>query len=143
LLGEERLETGGVRRLDQRGRHTTTARHLLAVPGGGVLIDSPGIRSVGLSPTGDGLATAFADVDEFAASCRFGDCAHDREPGCAVREAVDGGVLDADRLESWRKLQREVAAHERRADPRAAAEHRASMRRFHKEVRRDTRRNRP
>jgi ribosome biogenesis GTPase len=143
LLGEERLETGGVRRLDHRGRHTTTARHLLAVPGGGVLIDTPGIRSVGLAGSGDGMAAAFVDIDELANACRFADCAHDREPGCAVRQAVDDGLLDRDRLASWHKLQREFAAHERRSDPRAAAEHRAEVRRFSRELRRNTGRNRP
>jgi ribosome biogenesis GTPase len=143
LLGEERLETGGVRVLDNRGRHTTTVRYLLPIPGGGVLIDSPGIRSVGLTGTGDGMAAAFADVDELASGCRFADCAHDREPGCAVRGAVDSGALDPDRLASWHKLQRELAAHDRRADPRATAEHRQSIRRWSRELRRDAHRNRP
>ncbi len=142
LLGEARLETGGVRRLDNRGRHTTTARQLLPVPTGGVLIDSPGIRSVGLAGDGDGMSVAFSDIDEIAMRCRFDDCRHDREPGCAVRHAVEMGTLDPDRLGNWRKLQRELAAHERRTDPRAAAEFRSQVRRFSKEVRRNTKRNR-
>lgn len=123
LLGEERLAVAAVRATDARGRHTTTSRQLVVVPGGGVLIDTPGLRSLALSGGGDGVAAAFADVEALAAGCRFGDCAHEDEPGCAVAEAASSGALDRDRLASYRKLLREVAFEERRADPRARKEH--------------------
>ena len=126
LIGADVMSTGDVRLLDARGKHTTTSRHLFAVPTGGVLIDSPGIRSLGLANDASAsLDAVFADIVELAAQCRFSDCAHDTEPGCAVRSAVDDGELAADRLVSWRKLGREVAALERRSDPLAQAAERA------------------
>lgn len=108
LLGGEVLATGDVREGDRRGRHTTTSRQLVAVPGGGVLIDTPGIRSLGVWQGEEGLAAAFADVATLAERCRFRDCTHVHEPGCAIRAAVEAAELDADRVESYRKLQREV-----------------------------------
>ncbi len=114
LLGEERLATAAVRDLDARGRHTTTARELVVVPTGGVLIDSPGLRSLGLAGDGSGLAAGFGDVAALAADCRFADCGHDHEPGCAVLAAVEAGDLDPDRLASYRKLEAELAAEPRR-----------------------------
>jgi ribosome biogenesis GTPase len=122
LLGDATLETNTVRARDGKGRHTTSARHLLAIPGGGCLIDTPGTRSLGLLDAAEGMAHAFSDVDALAAGCRFDDCAHDAEPGCAVRAAVEAGELIGDRLESWRKLGREAAWAERRLDARARAE---------------------
>lgn len=122
LLGGNTLETNPVRTRDGKGRHTTSARHLLAVPGGGCLIDTPGTRSLGLLDATEGMAQAFADVDALAVGCRFGDCAHDAEPDCAVGAAVAAGELSGDRLESWRKLGREAAWAERRLDARARAE---------------------
>lgn len=107
LLGEQRQATGDVRASDGRGRHTTVTRELLALPHGALLIDTPGIREVGMWDDG-GADDAFEDIAQLAAGCRFSDCAHDREPGCAVRDAVD-----PDRLAAWRKLaeeQAEVAA---------------------------------
>jgi ribosome biogenesis GTPase len=113
LAGEDRQATGDVRAGDRRGRHTTTAGELVVLAGGAVLIDTPGIRSVGLWSDGEdeGLASTFADIEELAAACRFPDCAHDREPGCAVRDGVDGA-----RLASWHRLRREL---ERTAGDRA------------------------
>ena len=110
LLGEEVLATGAVREDDRRGRHTTTSRHLLPLPGGGVLIDTPGLRAIGIWSGDDGLAAAFADIIELAESCRFRDCQHDREPSCAVLAAVEAGDLDAARFASYQKLHREVAS---------------------------------
>ncbi len=110
LLGRERQATQAVRAGDGRGRHTTVARELFGLPSGALLIDGPGIRRVNLW---DGTGTAFADVDELAARCRFADCGHGTEPGCAVREA-----LAPERLAAWRKLQREQAW----VDDRRAAE---------------------
>ncbi|HVK74682.1 MAG TPA: ribosome small subunit-dependent GTPase A [Kofleriaceae bacterium] len=120
LLGRELQVTGAIDGED-RGRHTTTRRELIELPGGGVLVDTPGMRELGLIEDGGGLAASFADVTELAATCRFGDCRHDGEPGCAVAAAIDAGDLDEARLASWRKLEREVAHAERRRDPAAAA----------------------
>ena len=108
LLGEERQKTNDVRASDLRGRHTTVTRELLTLPGGAFLIDTPGIRVAGLW---DGTGDSFADVDSLAANCRFADCGHDSEPGCAVR-----AELDPERIAAWRKLQRELAwVNDRRA----------------------------
>ena len=119
LLGEDALAIGDVRDGDRRGRHTTTTRQLVPVPGGGVLIDTPGLRSLPLWRGDHGLSATFGDVEELAEGCRFGDCHHDREPGCAVQEAVASGTLDRQRFSSYRKLQGEVAFAERAHDARA------------------------
>ena len=121
LVGDEVLATREIR-ADGRGRHTSVRRELVMVPTGGCLIDTPGLRGVGLSDTGEGLSAAFADVEELAAQCKFSDCAHDTEPGCAVRAALDDGSLAVRRLESWRKLQREIAWMARRKDVRLRQE---------------------
>lgn len=137
LLGEERLATAAVREDDARGRHTTTARELVVIPTGGVVIDSPGIRGVGLTAdAGAGLDVAFADIVELGASCRFRDCAHRTEPGCAVLAALEDGTLDRDRLESYRKLEREIAFEVRRVDPVAAKAERDKWKAIHQAHRR-------
>ncbi len=121
LLGEDRLATAEVRDEDARGRHTTTHRELVPIPTGGVVIDTPGLRSLGLSADMQaGIDATFSEVVELAARCRFADCAHDQEPGCAVTAAVVSGELDADRFASYEKLAREMAYEERRIDPVAA-----------------------
>lgn len=109
LLGSEKMKTGAVREHDSRGRHTTTHRALLALPSGACLIDTPGMRE--LKPTGeeDLAEGGFADIEELAVQCKFRDCAHRNEPGCAVRAAVERGALDAGRLANWFKLRDEVA----------------------------------
>ena len=108
LLGEERLLTREIREDDARGRHTTVGRQLVALPDGqGLLLDTPGLRELGLWDDGAGLDLAFADVTRAAEACRFADCGHGGEPGCAVRAALDDGSLGADRFEGWRKLARE------------------------------------
>jgi ribosome small subunit-dependent GTPase A len=122
LLGEGALATGAVRGQDGKGRHTTVRRELLALPGGGVLIDTPGLRGVGLHDAGAGLERVFAEIEELAGECRFGDCAHASEPGCAVRAAIEAGELPARRLESYRKLLRENAWAASRTDARLRAE---------------------
>lgn len=104
LLGSDVAVTGMVRSSDAKGRHTTTSRELHVLPGGGVLVDSPGIRSVGVYADEDSLGDAFDDIDELAAQCRFRDCAHRSEPGCAVLAAVTERTLDPARLEAWRGL---------------------------------------
>jgi ribosome biogenesis GTPase len=108
LVGDEVRATGAVRASDQRGRHTTTARELALLPGGGVLIDTPGLRAVTLWVADEGFRRAFADIEALAARCRFHDCAHDREPGCAVQQAVADGVLDAARVAHYRELDAEL-----------------------------------
>jgi ribosome biogenesis GTPase / thiamine phosphate phosphatase len=117
LLGEARMRTGDVRAHDSRGRHTTTSRQLVLLPDGGLLLDTPGMREVQLVDE-DGLDAVFGDISTLAERCRFGDCRHDAEPGCAVREAVESGELAAERLEHYRRLERESQAYERRHDER-------------------------
>ena len=112
LAGEELLETQEVRADDQRGRHTTTHRELILLPGGGIVLDTPGIRELQLWDAD--LEQAFGDIDEIARRCRFSDCNHDQEPGCAIREALGDGSLSHERWESYAKLQRELDAIELR-----------------------------
>ena len=131
LLGEEALRTGAVRE-DGKGRHTTTHRQLVRLRNGALLIDTPGMRELQLWTADAGLESAFADVEALAARCRFADCAHDREPGCAVRAAAESGVLDPERLESWRRLRRELAWLELRQDEAAAAAERARVKTIHR-----------
>lgn len=121
LVGADVQTVGDVRERDRKGRHTTRARELVPVPGGGVLLDTPGIRGVALAAGQEtGLEQTFADIVELAAGCRFADCAHDAEPGCAVQAAIRDGELDPGRLASLRALQEEAATAARRADLRAA-----------------------
>ena len=122
-------------RADGKGRHTTTYRALVPIPGGGAVLDTPGVRQVGLLDVAEGLDQTFADIAALAAACRFSDCAHNGEPGCAVREALDSGELAPRRWESWLRLQREVAYELRRRDARLAAEERARWKRIEKEMR--------
>ncbi|TMQ84648.1 ribosome small subunit-dependent GTPase A [Actinomadura soli] len=122
LLGEQVLATGAVREQDGKGRHTTVRRELLPLPGGGVLIDTPGLRGVGLFEASEGLERTFADVEALAARCRFGDCEHRTEPGCAVLAAVENGTLPRRRLDSYRKLLRENEWAASRTDARLRAE---------------------
>ena len=110
LVGEEVLATQEVREDDQRGRHTTSHRELILLPTGGVVLDTPGIRELQLWDAD--LEQAFGDVEEIARRCRFSDCAHDREPGCAIRDALADGSLALDRWQSYVKLQRELEAIE-------------------------------
>lgn len=110
LLGEERMATQDIRAADARGRHTTSHRQLVLLPGGGLLLDTPGIREVGLVDADEGLSTVFDDIEQLAQNCRFRDCGHDTEPGCAVRGALNAGLLDADRWTHFQKLSRELAA---------------------------------
>ncbi len=118
LAGSEALPIGDVRAGDAKGRHTTTARHLVPLPGGGALIDTPGLRELGLWGSEEGVAAAFADIGALAEGCRFGDCRHEGEPGCAVVRAVEEGRLDPVRLDSLRDLNRETDALALRADER-------------------------
>jgi ribosome biogenesis GTPase len=134
LLGEEHQATAAVRASDSRGRHTTTHRELFTLPGGALLIDTPGIRSLEVVGAGDGVDSAFDEIALLAEGCRFRDCRHDSEPGCAVRGAVADGRLSADRLASHEKLERELAHARRKEDPRAAAEERRRWKAISKSV---------
>ena len=123
FAGAELRKTREVRAADDRGRHTTSLRELFLLPGGGCLIDTPGLREVGLSAEGgSGLERAFADVEDLAAGCRFRDCTHGAEPGCAVKEALGEGTLSPDRYESYLKLRRELAFSAARTNERARQE---------------------
>lgn len=122
LAGETRMATREIRAHDDRGRHTTTHRELVLLPSGGLILDTPGMRELGLWNADSGVATAFDDVEALAAQCRFSDCRHHGEPGCAVRAALESGELSADRLAAYDKLQAELAYEHRREDVRAAQE---------------------
>lgn len=124
LAGEELLATQEIRADDGEGRHTTSHRQLVLLPGGGLVLDTPGLRELQLWESSDGLAETFGDVEEVAAQCRFSDCAHRTEPGCAVLAALEDGTLPLGRWESYKKLQRELAHLERRLDKRLQAEER-------------------
>ncbi|WP_338703248.1 ribosome small subunit-dependent GTPase A [Streptomyces sp. Q6] len=122
LLGEDLLATGAVRGSDGKGRHTTAWRELLPLPHGGVLLDTPGLRGVGLHDADDGLDHTFAEITELALDCRFADCAHTGEPGCAVLAAIENGHLTRRRLDSYHRLQRENTYAASRTDARLRAE---------------------
>lgn len=134
LAGEELLATAEIRS-HGRGRHTTSHRELVLLPGGGLVIDTPGMRELQLWTTETGLETTFSDVEELAARCRFPDCAHETEPGCAIKVALGDGSLDADRLESYRKLGRELARLERKLDKKAQAEEAKRRRALYRGIR--------
>lgn len=112
LLNEDRFATRSVRESDDRGRHTTTRRHLTPLPGGALMIDTPGMRELGLVAADGGMEQSFSEIEDLAASCRFNDCQHESEDGCAVLQAVQDGDLDEDRLRSWKKLEREARRHD-------------------------------
>jgi ribosome biogenesis GTPase len=115
-LLEASLATQSVRRSDSKGQHTTTSRHLYGLPGGALLMDTPGFRAVGLWADADDLAEGFADIEALACSCKFHDCRHGDEPGCAVRAALEVGTLDEARWEGWRRQEREVRYLDQRTD---------------------------
>ncbi len=134
LLGREAQAVGRLRE-DERGRHTTSARQLIELPGGGVLIDTPGLRELGLLDDVGGVEVSFADVAAFAERCRFRDCAHENEPGCAVLAAVASGELAGERLAGYRKLLKEIAAAERKRDPILAGRSKARWKEVHRALR--------
>jgi len=108
LMGEEILKTQEIREDDSRGRHTTTHRELVLLDNGGIIIDTPGMRSLSLWDAESGIEQLFGDLEDIMEKCKFHDCKHQNEPGCAVREAIEEGVIDVKRLESWKKLQKEL-----------------------------------
>lgn len=116
FLGQERMTTQAVREADDQGRHTTSHRQLVLLPGGGLILDTPGIREVGLIDAEEGLGMVFDDVEHLIETCKFNDCGHAGEPGCAVRGALDSGALDPARWASFQKLRAELAAVEAKAE---------------------------
>lgn len=111
LAGEELMAVSDIRQADGRGRHTTTHRQLLRLPGGALIIDTPGMRELGMAEAGTGLSEAFPDVERFLGRCRFRDCRHEKEPGCAIRAAIAAGELDPARWASWSRLRAEAETH--------------------------------
>jgi ribosome biogenesis GTPase / thiamine phosphate phosphatase len=135
LAGKELMSTGAVREADDRGRHTTTHRELFRLPGGALLIDTPGMRELGLVAEEDALDQSFADVTALFAQCKFSDCTHAAEPGCAILAALADESLSADRWKSYLELQRELAFVARKDDPAAEAAKRAQWKQVHKNQR--------
>ncbi|HWL37582.1 MAG TPA: ribosome small subunit-dependent GTPase A [Frankiaceae bacterium] len=140
LLGADHLATKEIREVDGKGRHTTTHRELIPLPGGAVLIDTPGLRGLMLWDAEEGLEKAFADVETLIPYCRFNDCAHRTEPGCAVLAALDAGTLEPRRWESYQKLQRELHHVAAKQDVLLRIADRDKWKQIHKEARA---RNRP
>ncbi|MBE5105021.1 ribosome small subunit-dependent GTPase A [Bacillus thuringiensis] len=116
LIGIEVAKTGDIREEDSKGRHTTTHRELFQLPSGALVIDTPGMRELQLWEGSDAIQTTFSDIEERAKTCRFRDCKHENEPGCAVHNAIDNGLITIDRLQSYKKLQRELAYFMRKQD---------------------------
>lgn len=143
LLGRPLQATADVRADDRRGRHTTTRARLVPLPWGAFLVDTPGVRALGLVADDADLAAAFPEVDALSEGCRFRDCAHEHEPGCAVRAAVDEGRVPAARLASWHKLRAEVARLHAKADPFAAAAKKRAERMLSRSVKQVSARKRP
>ncbi len=135
LLGADLMRVQDIRE-DDRGRHTTTSRHLFILPGGGMLLDTPGMRTVLMWEGEEGLKTAFQDIEELASRCRFRDCGHSTEPGCAVQAALETGELDAGRFANYRKVGREIRHEAMRTDVRLRVEENRRWRRIHMEQRR-------
>ena len=117
LAGNNDIKTALTRSKDERGRHTTTHRQLFILPSGGILLDTPGMREMQFWDSEQGLAKTFEEIEALAPSCKFKDCAHDSEPGCAVKAAIAAGTLAAGRLDSWSKLKKEAAAEAKRREP--------------------------
>jgi ribosome biogenesis GTPase len=116
LLGEQRMATQAIREADDQGRHTTSHRQLVLLPGGGMIVDTPGVREVGLIDADEGVSMVFDDIERLAETCRFNDCGHANEPGCAVRDALQSGALDPDRWAHFQKLGLELAAVQEKAE---------------------------
>jgi ribosome biogenesis GTPase len=136
LLGREILKTREVRQKDSRGRHTTARRELIILPQGGLLIDTPGMREMQLWSSSEGLQETFVDIDELAEGCRFSDCSHTQEKGCAVLAAVETGEISEERYTSYIKLQRELKRLEIKQNKRSYLEEKRRIKKFHREINR-------
>lgn len=135
LLGNDIQRVQEVRDIDGRGRHTTTSRQLFVLPSGCCIIDTPGMRELGLTDADAGFSGAFADIEEIARNCRFADCSHEAEPGCSVIQALNEGLLDRDRFGNYLKMRRELLYLERKNDAGAAAAERTKWKKIHKSIR--------
>ncbi len=140
LLGEEKQEVKEVRESDGEGRHTTTNRELILLPFGGLLIDTPGMRELQLWGDSESLSDAFTDVEELTHECRFRDCSHTVEPGCAIQQAIEDGRLHHDRYHHFLKLQKEIAYLERRRDSRAQRDEKKRVKKLTSEHKRSPKR---
>jgi ribosome biogenesis GTPase len=135
IIGGEAQPVAGIRE-DDKGRHITTSRQMLVIPGRGVIIDTPGLRELQLWTNESGASMAFSDVETFARDCRFSDCTHEREPGCAVRAALEAERLDEERVRSYRKLERERMYIARKHDQMLQIEEKKRWKQIHKDNRR-------
>jgi ribosome biogenesis GTPase len=129
------MQVGDIREDDSKGKHTTTHRELIVLKNKGIVIDTPGMREIQLLDDTEGIENSFNDITELAKTCRFSDCKHAKEPGCAVRAAIEDGTLPQERLDSYNKLLREVQFIERKNNTKAQQEHKKNMMKFYKEVR--------
>jgi ribosome biogenesis GTPase / thiamine phosphate phosphatase len=134
LVGEEKQKVKDIRESDDKGRHTTTHRELIPIPSGALLIDTPGFRELQLWEGGSGLSESFTDVQAIAELCRFRDCTHVNEPDCAINDAIIQGSLTKERIDSYKKLQRELAYLDRKIDKRAQAEEKKRWKTIHKQL---------
>lgn len=139
-LAQQEIQAVNSLRKDERGRHTTTHRELIILPSGGLLIDTPGIREIQFWNGSEGFQATFSDIDELANSCRFRNCQHDSEPGCAVQAAILNGSLDERRFDSYQKLQQELKYMERKHDRKAALVEKEKWKKIHKEMRKHPKR---
>lgn len=136
LMGGQVQDTGRVRDADGKGRHTTAQRQMFILPGGGIMVDTPGMRELALWDGDGGSGAVFSDVEGLFARCKFKDCRHQNEPGCAVRQALDEGILDAGRWESYQQLRKEAAFVRRRHDLKARLEEKKKWKNISKEIKR-------
>jgi ribosome biogenesis GTPase / thiamine phosphate phosphatase len=134
LYGQDILKTNDIREEDDKGRHTTTHRELLVLEGGGIVIDTPGMRELQLWDVGESLSQGFEDIETLAEQCKFRDCSHCGEPGCAVQEAIEDGTLPAERFQSYKKLLNELAYFERKASKKAQAEEKKKWKNISKQM---------
>ena len=135
LMNEDVQKTSSTRETDDKGRHTTTHRELFMIPNGAVIIDTPGMRELQIWDGTDSLDSTFSDIEELAKQCRFNDCQHQSEPGCAVKEAIEQGILSEDRLKSYEKLQREIQYSLRKQDKMKALMEKKKWKKIHKDMR--------
>ncbi|MEW6126541.1 MAG: ribosome small subunit-dependent GTPase A [Acidobacteriota bacterium] len=136
LMGVEKQKVKEVRETDDKGRHTTTHRELIVLPEGGLLIDTPGMRELQLWDASEGLTDNFSDIEAIAEGCQFNDCKHEREPNCAVKEALSDGTLDAARFENYKKMQKELAYLATQTDKRLELERKEKWKKIHKTMNR-------
>lgn len=134
LLGEEKLDTQAISGMGDRGRHTTTNRELIVLPGGGIVIDTPGMREFHILDTEEGISTAFEDIEGLAGNCKFSDCTHSTEPGCAVKEAIENGTLSEDRYNNYLKLKKEAEFIERKTNIKANLEYKSFIKKRSREI---------